>query len=132
MIRKEPDASGVGVWVTFVAPEFLQAPVASVVGDFNGWDPHAAPFQDDNGERSARVHLPAGAYRFRYLTGDGEWFDDPDSDNWAPNDHGGADGVLEIAAAPLGPDWAPAVEAEPDVAGELSVLAQLPAARLNV
>jgi hypothetical protein len=49
-----------------------------VVGDFNGWNPHAHPLRKrSNGARSAVVTIPAGAtLHFRYLAEGGVWFDD--------------------------------------------------------
>jgi hypothetical protein len=68
----------------------------SVVGDFNGWDPHAHPLvRRSNGLRSVAVTLPAAAtFRFRYLGAGGTWFDDGGADALEPNGLGGTHSVL--------------------------------------
>ena len=58
---------------------------ASVVGDFNEWDPDADPMvRRSNGTFSAVVPLITGAtYRFRYRSADGIWFNDDAADEEA-------------------------------------------------
>lgn len=66
--------------ITFILPtEEANGPV-SVVGDFNGWTPGRHELKPlRNGTRSVSVRVPADKpVRFRYLAGDGTWFDDPD------------------------------------------------------
>lgn len=65
--------------LTFVLPQDQPTAKVSVVGDFNEWTPGVHTLvRRANGTRSAKVSVPAGgAYRFRYLSEDGEWFDDP-------------------------------------------------------
>jgi 1,4-alpha-glucan branching enzyme len=86
MIRKR--TKGDATIVTFAVPD-AGHPV-SVVADFNGWNPYAHPLKRrSNGTRSVAVELPAGTVaRFRYLSGDGRFFDDPDGDGWEPNGFG--------------------------------------------
>lgn len=66
------------VRVTFALPLAEPAGAVSVVGDFNGWDPHAHPFRRRaNQTRSVSVIVPTGStLRFRYLAEGGRWFDD--------------------------------------------------------
>jgi 1,4-alpha-glucan branching enzyme len=73
----KPTRSG-AVRVTFALPATEPAGVVSVVGDFNGWDPHAHPLRKrGKGIRSAVVTIPAGTtLHFRYLAEGGLWFDD--------------------------------------------------------
>jgi hypothetical protein len=62
MIRKQFVKTGQRVKVTFVLPADTDAPVASVVGDFNDWDPAASPLRRRSPTRSVTVSLaPAGA-----------------------------------------------------------------------
>ena len=77
----KPTRSG-EVRVTFALPMTEPAGAVSVVGDFNGWDPHAHPLRKrGNGSRSAVVTIPAGAtLHFRYLAEGGIWFDDETAD----------------------------------------------------
>ena len=94
MIRKR--TKGASTVVTFaVADE--GAPV-SVVADFNGWNPYSHPLKKrSNGTRSVAVELPrGGATRFRYLTCDGRFFDDPDGDTFEPNGFGDTHTVLLV------------------------------------
>lgn len=66
------------VRVTFALPAADPAGGVSVVGDFNGWNPHAHPLRRRaNQTRSVSVTVPAGStLRFRYLAEGGRWFDD--------------------------------------------------------
>jgi 1,4-alpha-glucan branching enzyme len=79
MLRIAPSRTG-NVRITFALP--VETPPASVVGDFNGWDPYAAPLRRrNNGTRSAVVEVPAGTrLRFRYLLDGGRWLGEPDAD----------------------------------------------------
>lgn len=66
------------VRITFALPADEPAAAVSVVGSFNGWDPHAHPLRKRaNRTRSAAVTVPAGTtLHFRYLAEGGVWFDD--------------------------------------------------------
>lgn len=69
--------------ITFVLPAEDDRLPASVVGDFNGWDPMAHPLRKrSNGTASVAVVIPAGEqYEFRYLGANDRWFDeDPDGE----------------------------------------------------
>jgi 1,4-alpha-glucan branching enzyme len=79
--------------ITFVLPADV-GPV-SVVGDFNGWDPHAHPMRKrSNGTRSVTVEVPPGSHPFRYLAEPGVFFDDTDADAIEPNGYGDTHSVL--------------------------------------
>jgi 1,4-alpha-glucan branching enzyme len=53
-----------------------QAYSAHVVGDFNSWHCSDLPMtRDSRGYWQAKLRLPAGEYRFRYVA-DGQWFTD--------------------------------------------------------
>ncbi len=83
-----------GVKVTFSLP--LDVGPVSVVGDFNGWDPHAHPLKTrSNGTRSVSVLLPPDAtVTFRYLAEERGFFDDDDADEVCDNGVGGTHSVL--------------------------------------
>ena len=87
------------VKVTFAldAPVEHDQPV-SVVGDFNGWNPHAHPMRKrSNGTRSAAVELPTGSTaRFKYLAADGTWFCDPDAATVAHDEYHVVDSLLQV------------------------------------
>lgn len=71
---------------------------ASVVGDFNHWDPEAGALNRlKNGTFKGMVELPTGnQYEFRYLI-DGNFINEPQADRFQWNDHaGGENGVLEV------------------------------------
>ncbi len=83
------------VKVTFVLP--ADTPPASVVGEFNDWDPLATPLKKrSNGTRSAAVELPTGtSYRFRYLLDGGDWLDEPETEI-VHNDDGTVSSIIEL------------------------------------
>ena len=87
--------------VTFVLD--IDEPV-SVVGDFNGWDPHSHPLlPDPSGRRSVTLRLPAGSFAFRYLADGGRFFNDPAADSYVDNGHGDTHGVLDVESPPMTP-----------------------------
>jgi 1,4-alpha-glucan branching enzyme len=64
-----------GEWVEF---KFFrpQAGRVHLAGDFNNWRVNELPMvRDESGYWFARMHLPAGEFKFRYLA-DGEWYTD--------------------------------------------------------
>ena len=95
MIKRSCDRASSRTSITFCLSS--DEPV-SVVGDFNGWDPHVHPLKKrSNGTRSTRVTVPNGSeLRFRYLSGSGDFFDDPDADLLEPNGFGGTHGVVLV------------------------------------
>jgi 1,4-alpha-glucan branching enzyme len=85
------------VKVSFILPRSPSNGKVSVVGDFNGWDPHAHPLRPrSNGTRSAVLTLPSGRrYAFRYLGEGGHWHDDETAAAFEPNGVGGVNGIIE-------------------------------------
>jgi 1,4-alpha-glucan branching enzyme len=86
-----------GVKVTFSLPVSETPEPVSVLGDFNGWDPHAHPLRKRaNGTRSAAVVLPAGKrFNFKYLSDGGTWFNEIDADGHATNEYGEVNSIVE-------------------------------------
>lgn len=74
--------------VTFVVS--ADVPNAFVAGDFNKWDTSALPLKKrSNGTRSASVELkPGEKYAFRYISEDGNWFNEEEADGYESNVHG--------------------------------------------
>ncbi len=74
--------------VTFILHTDDSRLPASVVGDFNGWDPMAHPFRRrSNGTASVAVTVPPSAhYEFRYLGDSGYWFDEVPDGNHVTRD----------------------------------------------
>lgn len=72
---------------------------ASVVGDFNGWDPSRDPFVEElDGRRYVTVSVSADTVTcFRYLADGGEFYDDPAADRFEPNGYGQTHGVLDYS-----------------------------------
>lgn len=87
---------GETVKVTFVLPADAAPGKVSVLGDFNGWDPHAHPLKKrSNGTRSVSIELPAGTTAaFKYLDESGRWFCDPDHPDAAVNEYGETNSIV--------------------------------------
>ena len=70
--------------VTFRVPPEQGGPAqrAAVAGEFNGWDPAAAPMRKlKDGSFSLTMTLPAERdYQFRYLLDDRDWVSDSQAD----------------------------------------------------
>lgn len=84
--------------LTFVLdPAAAPAPV-SVVGPFNDWDPAVTPLKKakDGSLRATVTVEPGEAVAFRYVTTDGQWFDDDAADAYEPNEHGGVNGIARV------------------------------------
>lgn len=106
MIRCESPPERSTVTVTFsLTPCGGDVHGVSVVGEFNGWDPGATPMHPENGAHVATVELRPGRYRFRYLTEDGQWFNDGAAHDYEVNDHGGLDSVADLTMPIRGETW---------------------------
>jgi len=90
MIKRELLKASNQVKLTFIQPVNGSQTRISVVGDFNHWNPKANPLiKRSNNTASASVILPAGQrVRFRYVTGQGVWFNDEKADAYEPGEHG--------------------------------------------
>ncbi len=97
MIQCQPVKGTTTVMATFtVALDGHGEPMA-LVGDFNGWDPVANPLTRHRGARRASVVLePGRRYAFRYLAGEGDWFNDDDADDYESNGMGDENFVLDL------------------------------------
>ena len=95
MLKKAKDKAGVKV--TFSLPLGDTPEAVSVLGDFNGWDPHAHPLKKRaNGTRSVSVVLPEGGrYAFKYLSDGGTWFNDVSADAQDTNEYGEVNSIVE-------------------------------------
>ena len=94
MLKRKGFRDSDKVKVTFVLPE--DSPPASVVGDFNDWDPEANRLiRRSNQTYSTAVILePNQRYAFRYRTEDGAWFNEPEADAQEPNEFGEQNSIL--------------------------------------
>ena len=96
MIKRKVVARSGEVKVTFALPSDDPRLPASVLGDFNGWDPGAHPLKArSNQTHSAMVAFDTGGrYLFRYRGADGTWFNDDQADAYERNPAGDLNCVL--------------------------------------
>lgn len=83
-VKKEYLNSNANCRVRFSLPQDMLTSVkkASVVGDFNEWDPETAIMKKrSNGTYSVTVELPVGKeYQFRYLLDGNAWMNEEEAD----------------------------------------------------
>ena len=98
MLKRRRISGSNVVKVSFILPADDSRLPASVVGDFNEWNPEADPMvRRSNGTFSAVVPLIADAtYLFRYRSEDGTWFNDEAADDYEPNAHDSTDCLIEL------------------------------------
>ena len=97
MIRKSSVDSN-HVEVTFELSSQICSGTIFLAGEFNDWDQTDTPLGDMGTLRRVVVVLPSGRrYAFRYFC-DGSWFNDPEADDYEPNEFGGLNGVLDLRA----------------------------------
>ena len=98
MLKRRKISGSNTVKVSFILPADDARLPASVVGDFNDWDPGVDPMvRRSNGTYSAVVPLVADAtYHFRYRSDDGSWFNDDAADGYEANVHGSTDCLVEL------------------------------------
>jgi 1,4-alpha-glucan branching enzyme len=86
--------------VTFKLPPDMvgEARQASLVGEFNGWDPKATRMKRlKSGEFKATVDLEVGReYQFRYLIDDAHWANDDSADRYVPAGIPGAENSVVV------------------------------------
>jgi 1,4-alpha-glucan branching enzyme len=84
------------VKVTFELPSQVSAKQAAVVGEFNNWDPSAAPMKrKKDGSFSTALTLESGKeYRYKYLIDAARWENDPNPDGLVPNVFGTQDSLI--------------------------------------
>lgn len=81
------------------ASDAHNAESASLVGDFNGWDPTAHPMKKlKSGGFSLQIELPKDAsYQFRYVLNGSEFINDADADELVSAGIGDAqNGVIKL------------------------------------
>lgn len=73
----------------------------SLAGDFNNWDPLAAPFvKEDNGLWTATIALPApGGYQYKFVVNGGQWIEDPGNGAKTSDNYGGLNSLLVVEMA---------------------------------
>ena len=87
------------VEITFRLPLDHPAAPVGVAGTFNDWEWEATPLRACGDHLVASAVVPAGArYEFHYRTADDRWFNDESADDYVPNEFGGVNCVVEVAA----------------------------------
>ena len=87
-------ASGLAQTFSLLAPD---ASSVQLAGDFTQWQERPINLQKDaDGLWRATVNLPSGEYHYRFLV-DGEWRDDPECTQRAPNPFGGENMTRQVA-----------------------------------
>ena len=67
-----------------------------LAGSFNDWRPDAAPMVAlADGRWVKEISLPPGRYEYRFVV-NGQWADDPNAKETAPNPHGGVNAMLTV------------------------------------
>lgn len=67
-----------------------------VTGDFCDWARDGFPLQHDGGDTwKTSLSLPPGRYEYRFIV-DGEWSDDPECHEHAPNPFGSENCVFRV------------------------------------
>jgi 1,4-alpha-glucan branching enzyme len=98
VLWKQQQADG-RVLVTFRLPRAVKAESVHVVGDFNAWSSVAHPMTRDAEGLVTAVELDGGRrYRFRYLLDGERWANDWAADDYAANNFGGDDSVIDLVA----------------------------------
>lgn len=102
------------VAVSFSLPADVSANSASVVGDFNRWDPSLGVMEvDDEGSFVCTLSVTSGRrYQYRFLLDGDRWANDWFAQGYTPNEFGGDDSVLDLTEPDL---------TEPDTAGSSGV-----------
>lgn len=98
MISKQYAKNNKTAKVTFELPADFAVSKGALLGDFNNWDNTATPLKRrKDGTLYATVSLEAGReYRFRYLTDEGAWVNDPAADAFIDNPFGSTDSVVIV------------------------------------
>lgn len=98
MTKKSYTKSGRSCKVTFYLPAETGAESAALCGEFNDWNPEAAPMKrKKDGMFYASVNLDAGrSYRYRFLLDNSRWENDWEAESYLPNDHGSDDSIVTV------------------------------------
>jgi 1,4-alpha-glucan branching enzyme len=95
MLKKKFNKTKTMCEVTFQLPAAIEAKQASVVGEFNGWDPSATPLKKVKGVWQTTLKLEQGReYQYRYFVNGGEWYNDYEADKYVPNQIDGDNSVV--------------------------------------
>jgi 1,4-alpha-glucan branching enzyme len=93
-----PPAGGApaGVVATRLSLQAPQARRVAVAGDFNGWNPEAAPLaRGPGGAWTGVLELPRGRHQYMFVV-DGEWVTDPAAPVTRDDGFGHRNAVLDL------------------------------------
>lgn len=66
-----------------------------LAGSFNGWDLKRTPLRKEASAWKTTIWLPPGRYEYKFVV-DGEWMNDPNAADSAPNEFGGTNSVVTV------------------------------------
>lgn len=85
--------------VTFTMPALEDVEALYLVGDFNNWSINAHPMERGaDGAWSLTLPLAPGSYQFRYYDNKNQWHNDWAADSYVPNQYGGDNSIVIVAA----------------------------------
>lgn len=85
--------------VTFQLPESVEAESASLVGEFNNWDPNAEKLKRSQGVLKTTVYLDPGTeFQYLFVVNGEQWIKDDEAEKFVPNEHGGENSVVVLEA----------------------------------
>jgi 1,4-alpha-glucan branching enzyme len=86
--------------VSFTMPALEGVAALYLVGDFNNWSIAENPMdRGEDGSWNVTLGLEPGSYEFRYYDNLNQWHNDWAADSYVPNQYGGDNSVVTIAAA---------------------------------
>jgi hypothetical protein len=90
-----PKVSSEGALFSFKAPTGAKA--VYLAGEFNGWRPDLDLMSDEDGDGVWTITYPldSGTYQYKFVA-DGQWFQDPNNPEAAPDGFGGNNSVLVV------------------------------------
>lgn len=98
MPKKDYTKTGRSCRVTFNLPADVNAQTACLCGEFNDWDQSSHPMKRaKDGSFSLTISLkPGRQYRYRFLLDGERWENDWAAEDYAPNELGSEDSVVNI------------------------------------
>ena len=93
------------VEIVFTLPAAVDGHTASLVGEFNAWNPTRHPMQRaDDGSFAVTVPLEIGrTYQYRFFVDGERWDNDWNADAYVPNEFGGENSLIDLTAAKPSP-----------------------------
>lgn len=97
-MKKKKLPRGNKVAVTFELPADVQATGVCLAGDFNDWSTSATPMKHlKGGGWSATLNLVPGTYRYRFVSDDNQWINDPQADRHEPSGFGEDNSIVVVS-----------------------------------